>query len=161
MFKMILFFFKNYNLFMNNNYEVKKKLILFFIYIKRVIILKKKEYKMNCLTYGVMTECPDYRDQIVVPEGLLYAHAWGISMEEMKSDIRKRYKKKITFIELDTKTNINRDFHIFFKKPIKFILDKKERDAVNKISNWFLECKYNPQYKYCRDRLDNEYNSYL
>ena len=25
-------------------------------------------------------------------------------------------------------------------------------DATNTISDWFLECKYNPKYKYCRDK---------
>ena len=30
-------------------------------------------------------------------------------------------------------------------------------NAVKVISDWFLECKYNPKYKYCRDRLENEF----
>ena len=30
----------------------------------------------------------------------------------------------------------------------------------NKIGEWFLECKFNPEYKYCRDRVDKEYDSY-
>jgi Leucine-rich repeat (LRR) protein len=29
---------------------------------------------------------------------------------------------------------------------------------ANKIGEWFLECKYNPTYKYCRDRVDKEYD---
>ncbi len=29
---------------------------------------------------------------------------------------------------------------------------------ANKIGNWFLECKYNPQYKYCQNRLNSEYD---
>ena len=29
---------------------------------------------------------------------------------------------------------------------------------VNKIENWFLDCKYNPKYLYCRQRLMKEYN---
>ena len=29
---------------------------------------------------------------------------------------------------------------------------------ANKIGFWFLECKYNPKYKYCRDRVDKEYD---
>ena len=28
---------------------------------------------------------------------------------------------------------------------------------VKKIENWFLECKYNPKYKFCRKRLILEY----
>lgn len=29
---------------------------------------------------------------------------------------------------------------------------------ANKIGDWFLECKYNPKYKYCKDRLNKEFN---
>ena len=29
---------------------------------------------------------------------------------------------------------------------------------ANKISGWFLECRENPIYKYCRDRLNREYD---
>ena len=29
----------------------------------------------------------------------------------------------------------------------------------NIIGSWFLDCKYNPRYKYCKDRLDKEYDS--
>jgi len=32
-----------------------------------------------------------------------------------------------------------------------------ERKFVEKIENWFLECKYNPKYLYCRKRLIKEY----
>ena len=32
-----------------------------------------------------------------------------------------------------------------------------KRKFVNKIANWFLECKYNPKYLYCRKRLMKEY----
>jgi len=38
------------------------------------------------------------------------------------------------------------------KKYLPYIM--KSSDII---SDWFLECKYNPQYKYCRDRLDKEY----
>jgi len=29
--------------------------------------------------------------------------------------------------------------------------------AAKTISNWFLECKFNPKYKFCQSRLDNEF----
>ena len=35
---------------------------------------------------------------------------------------------------------------------------KVNQTFSNKIGEWFLECKYNPKYKYCRDRVDKEYN---
>ena len=28
---------------------------------------------------------------------------------------------------------------------------------ANKIGDWYLECKYNPKYKYCKDRINKEY----
>jgi len=31
-------------------------------------------------------------------------------------------------------------------------------NAVRIISNWFIECKYNPKYKYCRERLQDEFD---
>lgn len=31
------------------------------------------------------------------------------------------------------------------------------RKIANKIGEWFLDCKYNPKYKYCRDRLATEH----
>ena len=36
---------------------------------------------------------------------------------------------------------------------------KKYKSIANKIGNWFIKCKYDPSYKYCRDRLNKEYNS--
>ncbi len=41
-------------------------------------------------------------------------------------------------------------------KYLKHILMYKP--CVKKIENWFLECKYNPKYKYCRDRLNKEFS---
>ena len=35
---------------------------------------------------------------------------------------------------------------------------KINQTFANKIGAWFLECKYNPKYKYCRDRVDKEYD---
>ena len=35
---------------------------------------------------------------------------------------------------------------------------RKFQHSVNKIGNWFLECKYNPIYRYCQRRLTKEYN---
>lgn len=44
-------------------------------------------------------------------------------------------------------------------KPMNmYMKDEKEKyDAVKKIEIWFLKCKYNPEYKYCKNRLNKEY----
>ena len=34
----------------------------------------------------------------------------------------------------------------------------KKKVASLKIANWFLKCKYNPNFKYCRDRMEDLYN---
>ena len=31
---------------------------------------------------------------------------------------------------------------------------------ANKIGEWFLECKYNPKYKYCKDMINKDYDLY-
>jgi len=33
-----------------------------------------------------------------------------------------------------------------------------KKKYVSKLSDWFLECKYNPKYKYCRDRVNADYD---
>ena len=36
----------------------------------------------------------------------------------------------------------------------------KERESVNKISEWFLNISYDPKYKYCHKRLNSLYDNY-
>ncbi len=38
------------------------------------------------------------------------------------------------------------------------LCDGSKKEAYLKIANWFLKCKYNPTFKYCRDRMDDLYN---
>ena len=39
--------------------------------------------------------------------------------------------------------------------------DYNRKKAYNKIAKWYLECKYNPKYKICREKLDAEYNELI
>ena len=48
-----------------------------------------------------------------------------------------------------------REYRVFQQKIKQHI----QRVFANKIGNWFLECKYNPRYEYCRKRLKLEYDS--
>ena len=34
----------------------------------------------------------------------------------------------------------------------------EHKNAANKIENWYLDCKYNPKYLYCRERVMKEYD---
>lgn len=76
------------------------------------------------------------------------------------------FEKKILKI-FDRKQNKS-DSIIFYKYDIssennpvnlyyKFI-DNYKKIYCDKIGDWFLDCKYNPKYKYCRDRLMKEYD---
>ena len=56
----------------------------------------------------------------------------------------------------------NTDNEIFESVREKYFKDEEERyklNQSNKIKKWFLDCKYNPKYKYCRDRLEKEYDN--
>jgi Leucine-rich repeat (LRR) protein len=53
-------------------------------------------------------------------------------------------------------------FHIkkyFYNNTKKYFDHQRQmrRIFVNKIGNWYLDCKYNPKYLYCRNRLMKEY----
>jgi hypothetical protein len=52
---------------------------------------------------------------------------------------------------------IKQKFDDDWKKYNKWQIQYRKKFA-NKIGNWFLECKYNPQYKYCQNRLNHEYD---
>lgn len=39
--------------------------------------------------------------------------------------------------------------------------DTYKKIFSNKLADWFLECKYNPKYKYCRDRVNMEYDELI
>ena len=53
-------------------------------------------------------------------------------------------------------TNIEQYFDGVLKNYFEYQNEMKSK-FVNKIGNWFLECKYNPKYLYCRKRLMKEY----
>ena len=38
----------------------------------------------------------------------------------------------------------------------KKIREMEQRAFANKIGMWFLKCKYNPEFLYCKNRLINE-----
>ena len=54
--------------------------------------------------------------------------------------------------------DFERDSSNKVKKFINITNEIKQKNAVSTISNWFLECKYNPKYKYCKDILNKLYD---
>jgi len=58
----------------------------------------------------------------------------------------------------------NNPIYIYIKKYCNGDIDlyhKINKIFANKIDTWFLKCKYNPEYKYCRDRVNAEYDNLL
>lgn len=55
---------------------------------------------------------------------------------------------------------ITKYFNGNIKRYLEFI-DISKKKYANKIGEWFLNCKYDPKYKYCRNRLLNEYNQLI
>ena len=72
------------------------------------------------------------------------------------------YNNISTFPQLPNSLKIS-----YFSNPIHTYIEKyfdgniknyiEHKNVANKIGNWFLDCKYNPKYKYCRKRLMKEY----
>ena len=46
----------------------------------------------------------------------------------------------------------SKTLYLEWKKKIETIF-------ANKLGNWFLECKYNPIYKYSKDRINDDYDN--
>jgi len=82
------------------------------------------------------------------------------------------YYKNVEFIEnlAEKMSRLNRgwgsnykcntDKEIFDSIREQYFKDEEEKykiKQVNKIKKWFLKCKYNPKYKYCRDKLEAQY----
>ena len=60
-------------------------------------------------------------------------------------------------------TELNNYNYTMVDSPLSYIDSEDCKDylnirSVDKISNWFLECKYNPKYKFCRDRINKMYD---
>ena len=54
-------------------------------------------------------------------------------------------------------THIAKYFSADYKIYFEYQNNTIKRVFANKIGNWYLDCKYNPKYLYCRNRLMEEY----
>lgn len=69
------------------------------------------------------------------------------TMMQYRDDLNEFFNKE--FIDIDKMQKY------YMEHPTDFT---EKYNAVKKIENWFLECKYNPKYGYCQQRLLNEFN---
>ena len=61
------------------------------------------------------------------------------------------YRDNPIYIYIKKYFNVDTDKYFEYEKNMK-------RKFINKIENWYLDCKYNPKFLYCRKRLMKEYN---
>lgn len=80
---------------------------------------------------------------------------------KIKYDFKEKERCPLNSIwgNLFRKNTDNEIFEFVRKKYFKDEEEKYKLNQSNKIGEWFLDCKYNPKYKYCRDRLKKEYNN--
>ena len=84
---------------------------------------------------------------------------WDWNNKSNKFEGRSRIwsREKIEY-ELDYEL----DFYIKNIERLNRFLGEElfRKNQARKIETWFLECKYNPAYKYCRKWVDEEYDNY-
>ena len=119
----------------------------------------------------------------ITPKQVRFSLKLEVRNEENEVLKKKEYINQIRKIQnnntFEYPKDALKDFKTFFKNALicnqivlglsKFINPKlfisirpktsfRRNKAVLKISNWFLECKYNPKYKYCKDRINRLYD---
>ena len=68
----------------------------------------------------------------------------GVNMDDCRVDLIYYTNSSLDYNRI---VYVNSNNIVIVKKYLPNIIK-----SVNTISNWFLECKYNPKYKYCRDK---------
>lgn len=106
-----------------------------------------------------------------IPRKLTYLAFHHININELPLSIvwcDEVLNDKITIISSDSplfkramakynpSTNIGKRWG-YIKHYVERELKPIVKEKVKIIENWFLECKYNPKYKYCKKRLMDEY----
>ena len=92
-----------------------------------------------------------------LPNSLLYLYCYNnilSSLPELpNSAFDLHYFNNPIHTHINKYFNGDRDLYYEDQNKIKI-------KFVNKIENWFLDCKYNPKYLYCKKRLMKEYEEF-
>jgi len=100
----------------------------------------------------------------ILPKYRKYYTAYPDYKIYIENCYRKRYRNFLHQYENDENYSLIdcKDIRLnFYNDTIyKFnkLIHKQHKIYAKKIEIWFLECKYNPKYKYCRERLKREYD---
>lgn len=117
------------------------------------------EYEDRQLAYGTVNEDDMYKFTLMMKENWINMYGpYGIEfsteliIKNMPSNLidfenHWTFNKLLNFIV----NYIMED--IFYDEKVKY-----KKRCAKRISNWWLNCKYDPQYKVCRDRVDSDYN---
>lgn len=114
--------------------------------------LPKTLKRLEC-NNNIITKLPH------IHEGLTYIDCSDNNIQELSFEVNRllindkhifsyKYNPVYGFIAF----NFNFSITKYFKWKIKYM-----KRFVRRIEDWFLDCKYNPKYKYCRERLEEDY----
>ena len=109
-----------------------------------------------------------------LPNSLQYLYCWNNKLSSLPELPNSLITLSCSYNKLSSLPKIPNSAYIFNydNNPIHFHIKKyfynntkkyfdhqrqMRRIFVNKIGNWYLDCKYNPKYLYCRNRLMKEY----
>jgi hypothetical protein len=79
------------------------------------------------------------------------------TISTLKAFISSLDKNDYVCLVIDNTIDSNNILDKIFWYKAENNLHLKIKKKCNMIGEWFLECKYNPKYKYCKDRLIKEY----
>lgn len=136
--------------------------------------LKKLYCENNELT--TLPELPDSLENVncgdnpitYLPRSVTKMDSYNAALHEDGEELKAAFLQRRVFYRqnfLYSDTPIHHIVNTFFKGRMEKYFefdDKCLKKFANKISEWFLDCKYNPKYKYCQKRLEQEYkNDYM
>lgn len=92
-----------------------------------------------------------------LPPSLSEINCCNNKLTDLPASIVTSEIKKINILNNPISLEIKDVCCYHYDANIKKIQQFIKKRAVKRISDWYLEIKYNPQYKFCRNRLKDEY----
>lgn len=91
------------------------------------------------------------------PESLIEINCTNNRLIKLPVSIVNSKIKKLNISNNPIFLEITGGYAYHYNANLNKIKDHIKKKAVNRISNWYLEVKYNPSYKFCQNRLQKEF----
>jgi Leucine-rich repeat (LRR) protein len=168
----------------NSNYDEIESIICYENELETLPMLPKKLKILDC-SKNKLTTLPDLPNTLVtlkceynkltylpvLPTGiktlccytnqLTFISKLPSTLEELFCDNNKLTLLPVESVELHTFRIDKNPVYYYIQDYCNGSIDiyhNENKVFANKIASWFLECKYNPHYKYCRDRVNSGYD---